>query len=54
MSGPGPRAERNGHNPRSGACDAAHAAIPNPTVWKFTEYDHFADRGLCDDVSRRG
>ncbi len=37
-----------------GPCDAAHTAIPTPTVWKFTEYDHFADRVLCDDVLRRG
>jgi hypothetical protein len=41
-------------HPRIGHPDPAIYSLMNPTVWKFTEYDHFADRALCDDVLRRG
>jgi hypothetical protein len=39
------------------ACKAAEIvarAHTDPNSVEFTEYDHFADRALCDDVLRRG
>ena len=54
MSCLAPAAERNSsYLPRQSMQCCPHGDA-EPTVWKFTEDDRFADRVLCDDVVRRG
>jgi hypothetical protein len=54
MRCPAPAAERNSsYLPLQGMQCCPHGDT-EPTLWKFTEYDRFADRALCDDVMRSG